>query len=160
TDRPFGINLTIGLTDPERLAHDFALCMAFEVPVIVTSYGDPTELVWQAHARDTIVFHDVINLRHAKKAEAAGVDAIIGVASGAGGHAGRMSPYALIPYLRRNLSVPVIGAGCISGGAEVAATLGLGAELCYMGTRFLASDECGAAPAYKQAVVDAGPEDV
>ena len=88
TDRPIAINLTIGLTDPERVMGDVELGFEFGVDVIITSYGNPTEIVRAAHAQRVTVFHDVINLRHAKKAEAAGVDAIIGVCAGAGGHAG------------------------------------------------------------------------
>lgn len=160
TDRPFAINMTIGLTDPERLMADVALCEEFEVPVWITSYGNPTQFVQRAKAKGATVFHDVINLRHAKKAESAGVDAVIGVSSGAGGHAGRITPYALIPYLASNLSVPVIAAGAISTGRQIAASLTLGAELVYMGTRFIASTECGAQEAYKQMVVDAGPEEI
>ena len=160
TDRPFAINMTIGLTDPARLMADVALCEEFEVPVWITSYGNPTQFVQRAKAKGATVFHDVINLRHAKKAESAGVDAIIGVSSGAGGHAGRITPYALIPYLTSNLSVPVIAAGAISTGRQIAASLALGAELVYMGTRFIASTECGAQEAYKQMVVDAGPEEI
>lgn len=160
TDKPFGINMTIGLTEATRLKADFELCLKYDVPVIITSYGDPTEIASAAHAHGAVVFHDVINLRHAKKAEAAGVDAIIGVASGAGGHAGRISPFALVPYLRENLGVPIIAAGCISTGKQIAASLALGAELCYVGTRFIASTECGASDAYKKMVVDAGPEDI
>ncbi len=160
TDKPFGINMTIGLTHPERREADIALCEEFEVPVWITSYGNPTPIVSRAHGVGATVFHDVVNLKHAKKAEAAGVDAVIGVASGAGGHAGAISPFALIPYLRDNLSIPVIAAGCISTGRQIAASLSLGAELVYMGTRFIASTECGAVQDYKQLVVDAGPEDI
>jgi nitronate monooxygenase len=160
TDRPFAINLTIGLTDPDRLQADVDACLAAEVPVWITSYGNPTEVVRRAHERGATVFHDVIHLPHAKKAEAAGVDAIIGVSQGAGGHAGRVNPYVLIPYLRRHLSVPVIAAGCISGGEQVAAALALGAELAYLGTRFIASTECGASDAYKAMVLGSTHEDV
>lgn len=160
TDRPFAINMTIRLTDPERLMIDVALCEEFEVPVWITSYGNPTPFVQRARAKGAAVFHDVINLRHAKKAEAAGVDAIIGVSAGAGGHAGRITPYALVPYLRENLSVPVIAAGAISTGRQIAASFALGAELVYMGTRFITSTECAAQDAYKQMVVDATPEDI
>lgn len=160
TDKPFGLNMTIGLTDPKRREADMRLIEEFEVPVLITSYGDPTEYIKRAHAHGTTVFHDVINLRHAKKAEAAGADAIIGVASGAGGHAGRISPYVLLPYLKANLKAPIIAAGCISTGQQVAASLALGAELVYMGTRFIASTECGAPDAYKAMIVDAKPDDV
>jgi nitronate monooxygenase len=160
TDRPFAINLTIGLTPGERLEADVSLCEEFEVPVWITSYGDPTQIVRRARARGATVFHDVIHLKHALKAQAAGVDAIIGVAAGAGGHAGTLSPFALIPHLRAHLQVPVIAAGAISTGRQIAASLALGAELAYMGTRFIASTECGASAAYKQMVVDAGPEEI
>ena len=102
----------------------------------------------------------LVHLQVLGKAEQAGVDAIIGVAAGAGGHAGRISPYALIPYLKQHLSVPVIAAGCISTGRQILASMALGAELAYMGTRFIVSEECGAEDAYKRAVVDAGPEDI
>ena len=160
TDKPFAINVTIGLTAPDRLARDVELCLEYEVPVLLTSYGNPTEIAKQAHERGVTVFHDVIQLRHAKKAEAAGVDGIIAVSQGAGGHAGRVNPYVLVPYLRENLSVPIIAAGCISGGAQVAAALSLGAELAYIGTRFIASTECGAVERYKQMVVDATHDDI
>ncbi|MFT5680400.1 MAG: nitronate monooxygenase [Myxococcota bacterium] len=160
TDRPFAINMTIQLTNPERLMADVALCEEFEVPVWITSYGNPTPLVQRAKLAGSTVFHDVINMRHARKAESAGVDAIIGVSAGAGGHAGRITPYALIPYLEQNLSVPIIAAGAISTGRQIAASLALGAELVYMGTRFIASTECGAQDAYKQMVVDSGPEEI
>lgn len=160
TDRPYAINLTIGLTDPERLQADVEACFEHRVPVMITSYGNPTAIVQAAHARGITVLHDVINLLHAKKAEAAGVDAIIAVSQGAGGHAGTINPYALIPYLRANVSRPIVAAGCISGGEQVAAALALGAELAYMGTRFIASEECGADARYKQMVVDATYDDV
>lgn len=159
-DRPFGINMTIGLTDPERLEADVAACEEFEVPVWITSYGNPTDTAQRAHGVGATVFHDVINLRHAKKAEAAGVDAIIAVAAGAGGHAGTISPYALIPWLRAELSTPVIAAGCISTGQQIAASFALGAELVYMGTRFIASAECGADDEYKRLVAGSNPEDI
>lgn len=160
TDKPFGINLTIGLTAPERIEADMASCIELEVPVLLTSYGNPTALVKRAHDHKMLVFHDVISLAHGKKAVSAGVDGIIAVSAGAGGHAGRISPYVLIPWLKEELKVPILAAGCISDGRQVVASLSLGAELCYIGTRFIASEECGAVDAYKQAVVAAGPEDI
>lgn len=160
TDRPYAINLTIGLTDPERLQADVQACFEHRVPALITSYGNPTAIAREAHARGVTVMHDVINLPHAKKAEAAGVDAIIAVSQGAGGHAGTVNPYVLVPYLKSQLSVPIVAAGCISGGAQVAAALALGAELAYLGTRFIASTECGADARYKQMVVDATHDDV
>ena len=160
TDRAFGINMTIGLTKPERIEADMALCIEFEVPVLITSYGNPTALVKQAHEHGRTVFHDVIGLQHGRKAVAAGVDGIIAVAAGAGGHAGLVSPYVLIPWLKEELKVPILAAGCISDGRQVVASLSLGAQLCYIGTRFIASTECGAVDAYKQKIVDAGPDDI
>ena len=160
TDRPFAINLTIGLTEPARLRRDVEACLDHKVPVLITSYGDPTPIVQAAKAVGTIVLHDVIHLKHAKKAESAGVDAIIGVSHGAGGHAGRVHPYTLVPWLRQNLSVPVVAAGAISTGENVAAALSLGAELAYMGTRFIASTECGAPEPYKALVRDVTHEDI
>lgn len=160
TDRPFGINLTIGLTAPERLEEDFELCREFKVPVLLTSYGNPTSWVRRAHADGMLVFHDVISLVHGKKAVAAGVDGIIAVAAGAGGHAGRISPFVLYPWLKGELRVPILAAGCITDGRQVLASLALGADLCYVGTRFITSSECGAVAPYKQMVVDSGPEDV
>lgn len=160
TDKPFGLNLTIGLTNPKRRGIDMDLIEEFEVPVLITSYGNPTQYVQRAHEKGITVFHDVINLRHAKKAESAGVDAIIGVAAGAGGHAGTISPYVLFPWLRRELSCPIIAAGCITTGEQIAASLALGAELVYMGTRFIVADECRAEDNYKQLIVDASPDDI
>jgi nitronate monooxygenase len=160
TDKPFGINLTIGLTPPERLEQDLAACIAFQVPVLITSYGNPTAFAKRAHEHGMTVFHDVIGLAHAKKAEAAGVDAVIAVAAGAGGHAGRITPFTLFPWLKAELKVPIIAAGAISTGQQVIASLSLGAELCYIGTRFIASTECGAPDAYKAKVVSSGPEDI
>lgn len=160
TDRPFGINLTIGLTPKERIEQDFDLCMEFGVQVLLTSYGNPTDLVARAHEKKRHVFHDVISLHHAKKAASAGVDGIIAVSAGAGGHAGRISPYVLIPWLKEEVKLPILAAGCISEGRQVVASLALGAELCYVGTRFIASSECGASQAYKDKVVSSGPEDI
>jgi nitronate monooxygenase len=160
TDRPYAINLTIGLTDPERLAADVEACFAHRVPVIITSYGNPTPIVQRAKDHGTVVLHDVIGLKHAQKAASAGVDAIIAVSQGAGGHAGTINPYVLLPYLRRHLEIPVVAAGCIGGGEQVAAAMALGAQLAYMGTRFIASAECGAQDRYKELVVSSTHEDV
>jgi nitronate monooxygenase len=160
TTKPFGINLTLGLTPPERIEADLQLCFEFEVPVICTSYGNPTEVAKRAHEKKALVFHDVIGIAHGKKAVAAGVDAIIAVAAGAGGHAGRISPFVLYPWLKQELKVPIIAAGCISDGRQVVSALTLGAELCYLGTRFIATAECGASPAYKDKVTHSTPDDL
>lgn len=160
TDKPFAINLTIKLTDPERLEQDFAACLEYEVPVLLTSYGNPTEFVRRGHEKGAMVFHDVIRLDHAQKAQAAGVDGIIAVGAGAGGHAGTISPLVLIPYLRQHLQVPILAAGGIASGGQMAAALALGAELVYVGTRFIATEECGADPRHKALCVNGKPEDL
>lgn len=160
TDKPFAINVTIGLTDPERRDQDVEMCLKYEVPVMITSYGNPTDIVKRVHEKDVVVLHDVIGLRHAKKAAAAGVDAIITVSQGAGGHAGRINPYVLIPHIKEATGKPIVAAGCIGGGAQVAAALALGADLAYMGTRFIASTECGAQEAYKDMVTGSTHADI
>jgi nitronate monooxygenase len=160
TSAPFAVNLTIGLTDPARRMADLEACLEYAVPVLITSYGDPTEVVVRAHSAGVFVMHDVVNLRHALKAQAAGVDALIAVGAGAGGHAGQISPLALIPWLCAELHVPVVAAGSIGTGAQALAALSLGAELCYMGTRFIATRECGAVDAYKELVTRATPEEI
>ncbi len=160
TNQPFAINLTIGLTDPERRKADLHACIDHGVKVLITSYGDPTEIVQEAHRHGMIVLHDVISLKHALKAQAAGVDAIIGVSAGAGGHGGTLSPFAFIPWLKSSLNIPVVAAGAISTGAQVLSALSLGAELCYMGTRFIVADECAASDGYKQMVQAANPEQI
>lgn len=160
TDLPFAINLTIGLTDPERRLADLHACIDYGVKVLITSYGDPTSIVHEAHRHGMIVLHDVISLKHALKAQSAGVDAIIGVSAGAGGHAGTISPFAFIPWLKSTLQIPVVAAGSISTGQQILSALSLGAELCYMGTRFIVSDECSASDSYKTMVKTATPEEI
>lgn len=160
TDKPFAINMTLGLTDPERIRADLDLIFRYEVPVVITSYGNPTDVVREAREHGVTVMHDVIHLAHARKAQAAGVDAIIAVSQGAGGHAGTVNPYVFVPHLREALDVPVVAAGCIGGGRQVAAALALGAELAYLGTRFIASTEAGAADGYKRMLVDSSHADV
>lgn len=160
TENPFAINLTIGLTDPKRIKADLFACIDHGVKVLITSYGDPTDIVKEAHRHNMIVLHDVISLKHALKAQRAGVDAIIGVSAGAGGHGGTISPFAFIPWLKSTLSIPIVAAGAISTGHQVLSALSLGAELCYMGTRFIVSDECSAVEEYKKMIQTATPEDI
>jgi nitronate monooxygenase len=160
TDRPFAINLTIKLTEPERLEQDFAACLEFEVPVLLTSYGNPTEFARRGHSKGALIFHDVVRLDHARKAVAAGVDGIIAVGAGAGGHAGTVSPLVLVPYLKQHLQVPILAAGGIATGGQMAAALALGADLIYVGTRFIASTECAAEQRYKDLTIGGHPEDI
>jgi nitronate monooxygenase len=158
TNAPFGVNLI--MLNNDRLMADLEVCLEERVPLIITSLGNPTELIKAAHARGIKVFCDVINLRHAQKAEAAGADAVIAVSAGAGGHAGAISPFVLVPYLRQHLSIPVIAAGGISNGAGVAGALALGAGAAYLGTRFIASTESPAEEGFKAMILGAQPEDI
>jgi nitronate monooxygenase len=157
TPAPFGVNLII---KGPRVVEDLTACLEARVPLIISSLGDPTMVVQAARAVGTRVFCDVINLKHAKKAQVAGADALIAVGYGAGGHAGRISPMVLVPWLRREIGLPVVAAGGIAGGEGVAAALALGADLAYVGTRMIASTESPAPEEHKQMILRAGPEDV
>ncbi len=158
THAPYGINLIL-LNNP-RLQDDLAVCLEERVPLIITSLGDPTELIAAAHARGLKVFCDVVNARHAKKAKAAGADALIAVSAGAGGHAGVITPFVLVPWLRKEVGLPVVAAGGLADGATLAAALALGADAGYFGTRFIASTEAPVEEGFKRAICDAGPEDI
>jgi nitronate monooxygenase len=155
---PFGINLIL-LENP-RLEADLTVCLEERVPLIVTSLGNPSELIVRARAAGVRVFCDVVSLRHAQKAAEAGADALVAVGAGAGGHAGVISPFVLVPYLRRKLSIPIVAAGGIADGQTLAAALALGADAAYMGTRFIASTEAPVGDDYKRALIESGPENI
>jgi nitronate monooxygenase len=156
---PFAVNQIVHSSN-NRLEEDVALCVKYRVPIIITSLRPPAEVVSAVHSYGGIVFHDVINLRHAEKAAAQGVDGIIAVCAGAGGHAGLLSPFALVKQIREVYSGTIILAGAMSSGADVLAARALGADLAYLGTRFIATDEGNAPGAYKQMLVDSGAEDI
>ena len=158
TDRPFGVNLI--LKDNPRLEPDLEFCLQHRVRLLVTSLGDPSAAVARAHSQGVKVFCDVINPRHAAKAAAAGADGLIAVCAGAGGHAGTISPLVLVPLLVERFGLPVLAAGGIVDGRGLAAALCLGASAAYVGTRLIACPEANAEPAYQQAVIDAGLDDV
>ncbi|MEW6776280.1 MAG: nitronate monooxygenase [Bdellovibrionota bacterium] len=158
TKAPFGINLVIKMSG--RLQEDLEICLQEGVRLIITSLGDPTELVRAAKAKGTFVFSDVINMRHSKKVEAAGVDAVIAVSAGAGGHAGAITPFVLIPWLKANLKIPVVASGAIADGKGLAAALALGAGAGYIGTRFIATHEAPVEKEYKEMILRASPEDI
>jgi nitronate monooxygenase len=158
TDRPYGVNLI--LKDNPRLEPDLECCLQHRVRLLITSLGDPSAVVAAAHARGVKVFCDVINLRHAAKAAAAGADGLIAVCAGAGGHAGTISPMVLVPLLVERFGLPVLAAGGIVDGRGLAAALCLGASAAYVGTRLIACPEASAEPAYQQAVLDAELDDV
>ncbi|GAA6134018.1 nitronate monooxygenase family protein [Oceaniserpentilla sp. 4NH20-0058] len=156
---PFGVNLIVHKSNP-RLQQDLALCIKHEVPLVITSLGAAAELVDRVHAYGGLVFHDVINARHGKKAAEAGVDGLIAVANGAGGHAGTTNPIPLIAEIREFFDKTVLLSGCISNGNEVAAAQLLGADLAYMGTRFLATTEANVVSEYKQMLLDSASKDI
>src|SRR6202011_1999368 len=156
---PYAVNQIVHSSN-DRLDEDVALCVKHKVPIVITSLRPPAEVVAAVHAYGGIVFHDVINLRHAEKAAAQGVDGIIAVCAGAGGHAGLLSPFALVKQIREIYAGTIILSGAMSTGADVLAAQALGADLAYMGTRFIATAEGNASVAYKQMLVDSRAEDI
>ncbi|MBX3530251.1 MAG: nitronate monooxygenase [Rhizobiaceae bacterium] len=156
---PMGINLIAHKTNP-RLEHDLAACIRRKVPVIVTSLGPSAEIVRQVHSYGGIVLHDVINMRHARKAIAAGVDGVVAVCAGAGGHGGTLSPFAFVRELRQEFDGMIVLSGAISDGHDILGATAMGADLAYMGSRFIATQESAASPEYKQMVLDAAAGDI
>jgi len=156
---PFGVNLIVHGSNT-RLEFDLALCAKHEVPLIITSLGAVSTVVDAVHDYGGLVFHDVVNAKHARKASAVGVDGIIAVAAGAGGHAGHWSPFALINEIRQFFDKTLILSGCLSTGQDIAAARLMGADLAYMGTRFLATRESLIQAGYKQMLVDSGAADI
>ncbi len=156
---PFAVNqICHGSND--RLADDMATCVKHEVPIIITSLRPPAELVEAAHSYGGLVYHDVINVRHAKKAVEQGVDGLILVCAGAGGHAGALSPFALLREVKEWFDGTVILSGSIGDGYSVAASLALGADFAYMGTRFIATKEANADPEYKKMLEESVADDI
>jgi nitronate monooxygenase len=144
-----------------RLEHDVRICVEHRVPIFITSLRAPVkEMIDAVHAYGGIVLHDVINLRHAHKALEAGVDGLILVASGAGGHAGALSPFALVGEVRRFFDGPLVLSGAIATGGAVLAAQAMGADLAYIGTRFIATREAHAVDSYKEAIVASSAEDI
>jgi nitronate monooxygenase len=156
---PFAVNQIVHSSN-DRLEHDVALCVKHRVPIVITSLRPPAEVVAAVHGYGGVVFHDVINLRHAEKAAAQGVDGIIAVCAGAGGHAGVLSPFALVKQIREIYPGTIILSGAMSTGADVLAAQALGADLAYLGTRFIATEEGNASAEYKQMLVDSRGEDI
>jgi nitronate monooxygenase len=156
---PYAVNQIVHASN-NRWEEDVALCVKHKVPIIITSLRPPAEVVAAVHGYGGIVFHDVINLRHAEKAAAQGVDGIIAVCAGAGGHAGVLSPFALVKQIREVYPGTIILSGAMSSGADVLAARALGADLAYLGTRFIATDEGNAPPEYKQMLIASGAEDI
>ncbi|RII80421.1 NAD(P)H-dependent flavin oxidoreductase [Pseudomonas monteilii] len=156
---PYAVNLIVHPTNP-RLQADLALCVEHRVPIVITSLGAVKEVVDAVHGYGGLVFHDVTTRRHAEKAAEAGVDGLIAVAAGAGGHAGTWSPFALAAEIRQFFDKTLLLAGCMNHGHEILAAQLLGADLAYMGTRFIATAESHAQDAYKQMLLSAHAADI
>ena len=157
---PLAVN-QISHTSNVRLEQDIATCVKHRVPIFITSLRAPVpEFVDAVHGYGGIVLHDVISVRHAEKALEAGVDGLILVAAGAGGHAGTLSPFALVGEIRRRFDGPVALSGAITTGAAILAAQVMGADFAYMGTRFIASRESNAAEDYKASLVRARASDI
>jgi nitronate monooxygenase len=156
---PFAVNQIVHPSNPRLLA-DMEVCVAEQVPIIITSLSPPREIVQAVHSYGGLVFHDVINLRHARKAISQGVDGVIAVCAGAGGHAGALSPFALVGELRKEFDGAVILSGAISRGDDVLAARAMGADLAYSGTRFIATEEARAVADYKEMIVESAASDV
>ena len=156
---PFAVNqICHGSND--RLHGDMEICVKHEVPIIITSLRPPAEVVEATHSYGGLVFHDVINVRHAKKAAEMGVDGLILVCAGAGGHAGALSPFALLREVKSWFEKTIILSGSIGDGYSVASALALGADFAYLGTRFIATHEANAEPEYKQMLIESSANDI
>ena len=156
---PFAVNQIVHKTNP-RLDHDMEMCVKYKVPVIITSLGAREEVNEAAHSYGGIVLHDIINIRFAKKALEKGADGIIAVCSGAGGHAGKLSPFALIQEIREFFDGPLALSGAIANGGAVAATQAMGADLAYIGSAFISCHEANAQDGYKDMIVDSRADDI
>jgi len=158
-DAPYAVNQIVHASN-DRLDHDMDVCAQHRVPIIITSLRAPHAVVDAVHAWGGLVFHDVTTMRHAEKALEAGVDGLILVAAGAGGHAGTLSPFALVAEVRRIFAGPLILSGSITNGAQILAAQAMGADLAYLGTRFIATAEANAAEGYKRMIVESTAADI
>jgi nitronate monooxygenase len=156
---PFAVNQIVHRSN-DRFDQDMAVCAKWKVPIVITSLGARVELNQAVHSWGGITLHDVIDDRFARKAVEKGADGIIAVAAGAGGHAGRWSPFALMQEIRQWFDGPLILSGAIANGASVLATEAAGADLAYVGSPFIATEEANAPDGYKQAIVDSGAADI
>ena len=155
----FGVNHIVHPTNP-RLMADMMVSVEEKVPLIITSLGAVRDVVEAVHGYGGVVFHDIANVRHARKAAESGVDGLILVANGAGGHAGVVNPFALVEEVRSFYDGTIILSGCLSTGSDVAAAIMMGADFAYMGTRFISTTESMAQAEYKQMIVESGASDL
>ena len=158
-DAPYAVNQIVHRSN-DRLMHDVELCVKYKVPIVITSLGARQEVNEAIHSYGGIVLHDVINDQFARKAVSKGADGLIAVAAGAGGHAGTLSPFALIGEIRRWFNGPLALSGAIASGDAVLAAQASGADLAYVGSAFIATEEANAAPAYKQMLVESAAGDI
>ena len=156
---PFAVNQICHASN-DRLMQDMETCVKHEVPIIITSLRPPSEVVEAAHSYGGLVFHDVISVRHAQKAVEQGVDGLILVCAGAGGHAGALSPFALLREVKQWFDGTVILSGSIGDGHSVASAIALGADFAYLGTRFIATEEANAEPEYKKMLEESAAKDI
>ena len=156
---PFAVNQICHASN-DRLMQDMESCVRHEVPIIITSLRPPLEIVKAAHSYGGVVFHDVINVKHAKKAAEQGVDGLILVCAGAGGHAGTHSPFALVREVKEWFDGTILLSGSISDGHSIASSLALGADLAYIGTRFIATKEANADQRYKDMLIESSASDI
>ena len=156
---PFAMNLIVHRSN-DVVEGELDLCVRHQVPIVITSLGAVSELVDRVHAYGGLVFHDVINLRHAGKAIDAGVDGLIAVAAGAGGHTGRASPFALVNEIRQVFDGTLLLSGAMATGVDIAAAQMMGADLAYLGTRFIGTRECRAQDGYKEMIVESSLSDI
>lgn len=161
TNKPIGINLILHKEHNPRWAEQFEVCLEYKVELLITSLGSPRSIIREAKSVGAKVYCDVTTLKHANIVAKSGADALIAVAQGAGGHAGAISPFALIPYLKSEIpEIPVVASGAISTGRQMAAALALGADAVYVGTRLIATPEAQAYEEYKQMLIDSAPEEI
>lgn len=156
---PYAVNQIVHKSN-DRLEHDLEVCIRHKVPITITSLRAPNDVVPAIHAYGGIVLHDVINVRHAEKALEAGVDGLVLVCAGAGGHAGTLSPFALIGEVRRFFDGPLVLSGAIASGAAILAAQAAGADLAYIGTRFLATPEASVPERYKEEILRSTAADI
>ena len=156
---PFGVNLIVHNTNP-RVKDDLMICVKHKVPIIITSLGAVSQLVGAVHSYGGLVYHDIIKKRHAEKAAEAGVDGMIVVSAGAGGHGGTLNPISLISEVRSFFKKTILLSGCISSGQDIASAMQMGADLAYMGTRFINTKESLADEDYKKMIIDSTANDI
>lgn len=156
---PYAVNLIVHASN-DRLDHDLVVCADHKVPIVITSLHAPGKVVEVVHSYGGFVLHDVISVRHAKKALSEGVDGLIAVCAGAGGHAGNLSPFALLGEIRRFYDGILVLSGAISRGDDILAAQAMGADAGYIGTRFIATKEANALDDYKKMIIESDASDI